>query len=86
MISNCGCDFTSVSSSIKILDLGSGWTPAVLEYEEELAFIRDHLSEMDDLEHYFIGGSTNHASFDAFEYSDYITNRSGKIHLPFTHT
>ena len=61
-----------------ILDLGSGWAPAVLEYEEEHSFIRKHLREMDDSQYYFIGGSTSHTSLDALEYSNYITTRSGK--------
>ena len=60
------------------LGLGSGWAPAVLKHEGELAFLRKHLRELDDLECYFIGGSTNHTSFDTFEYSDYHTARSGK--------
>ena len=51
-----------------ILDLGSGWSPAVLEHEGELAFIRKHLKEVDDLSSYFIGGSTNHPSFHTLQY------------------
>ena len=60
-----------------ILDLGSGWGPAVLEHEEELAFIRKQLKEMEYQSSYFIGGSTNDSSFDTLHYSNYKTTRSG---------
>ena len=60
-----------------ILDLGNGWAPTVLESEEEFAFLRKRLSGVDNLRHFFIGGSTNITIFETFEYSDYNTTRTG---------
>ena len=66
--------------SIAILyfkDLGDGWSPAVLNSEEELNFIREGQKRNRELGSYFIGGSTDAKEGSTLNYADIYTNGSG---------
>ena len=58
-------------------DLGERWAPAVLDSEEELAFIRGGEIGNNVPNNYWIGGSTDADSGSILQYSDYITSREG---------
>ena len=63
---------------ICIPGLGHGWAPAVLNSEEELAFIRRAEDRTIVIQSYYIGGSTDVEEIDrTIEYSDYLPSSPG---------
>ena len=61
------------------VELGSGWSPAVLNSEEEINFIL--LRELQiDSNNFRIGGSTN-TTRSYFNYTEYIPDDTGTINL-----
>ena len=63
---------------ICIPGLGDGWAPAILNSEEELAFIRRTEDRTIVIQSYYIGGSTDVEEIGrTIEYSDYIPSSSG---------
>ena len=59
------------------VELGSGWSPAVLNSEEELNFILLRELQIDSND-FRIGGSTN-ATNHRFNYTEYIPDDTGTI-------
>ena len=58
-------------------DLGNGWGLAVLDTEEELAFIRESQNNLNNVQNYWIDGSTDRESSRIAQYSQYLSNGSG---------
>ena len=54
-----------------ITDLGSEWAPAILESENELAFIQNAQTGKLNIDNYFIGGFTNEEPGTIIGYSRY---------------
>ena len=63
---------------IFILDLGNGWTPAVVNSPEELILIHKIQEKMNDNHSYWIGGSTYIKDGDPVTFYDYMPNLIGK--------
>ena len=61
------------------VELGSGWSPTVLNSEEELNFVLLRELQIDSKE-FHIGGSTN-ATRSNFNYTEYIPDDTGTIIL-----
>ena len=71
----------------KFSELGDGWSPAILNTEEEVNFVLSRELQIDANE-FGIGGSTNSTS-SSFNYTEYIPDDTGKITLSiysFRHT
>ena len=61
------------------VELGSGWSPAVLNSEEEFIFIFSRELQIDSND-FHIGGSTNTTNI-YFNYTEYIPDDTGTIIL-----
>ena len=56
---------------------GTGGSPAVLNDQMELDFIRQAQRGLSDAKSYWIGGSTNAEPYEYFDYSAYLAGDSG---------
>ena len=53
------------------LGLGEGWEPAILESEEEMAFIRQGHRGLSDIRSFYIGGFSDSNPGTIIDYSEY---------------
>ena len=69
----------SKSASVMFSDQGEGWTPAILNSEEEWHFLRRGRVGKGDLHSYWIGGSSDAdtSAGESIFYSQYINSGSG---------
>ena len=57
--------------------LGNGWGPAVIDSDEELAAIREDQKELEFIDNYWIGGSTDERSGRIIQIADYNNTALG---------
>ena len=65
-------------NALTFLGLGEGWGPAIMESEEEMAFIRQGHRGLSDIRTFYIGGFSDSDPGNVISYTDYyIDGTSG---------